>query len=137
MQEARWPSQKWGSDTSMEALRWAKQAEASGVARDHARFVEEIDRALQVALDAGAKTSNHRLAEAVHALMEARAFGQQGKLAEGREDVQSGHHLADPRSRASSSQPFSRLVHEPTRLNMIEGPVSPSRKGIPDGSFLN
>jgi hypothetical protein len=38
------------SDASMEALRWAKQAEASGVARDQARFVEEIDRALQVAL---------------------------------------------------------------------------------------
>jgi hypothetical protein len=37
------------SDASMEALRWAKQAEASGVARDQARFVEEIDRALQVA----------------------------------------------------------------------------------------
>jgi hypothetical protein len=49
------------SDASMEALRWAKQAEASGVARDQARFVEEIDRALQVALDAGAKTPNHRL----------------------------------------------------------------------------
>ena len=77
------------SDASMEALRWAKQAEASGVARDQARFVEEIDRALQVALDAGAKTPNHRLAEAVHALMEARALGQQGNLAEGREDLQS------------------------------------------------
>ncbi|HET9866872.1 MAG TPA: hypothetical protein VFQ06_06245 [Nitrospira sp.] len=34
------------SDASMEALRWAKQAEASGVARDQARLVEEIDRAL-------------------------------------------------------------------------------------------
>ena len=40
------------SEASMEALRWAKQAEASGVARDQARFVEEIDRALQVALHA-------------------------------------------------------------------------------------
>lgn len=84
-----WVLAELGSDASIEALRWAKQAEASGVARDHAGFVEGIERALKVALEASTRNPDHRLAEGVQALTEARALGREGNLAEGREDLQS------------------------------------------------
>jgi mannose-6-phosphate isomerase-like protein (cupin superfamily) len=75
--------------TGRDALRFAKQAEAAGIGRDRDGFVKETDRALQAALDAGARTPSHRLAESVHALMEALALGRQGNLAAAREDLQS------------------------------------------------
>jgi mannose-6-phosphate isomerase-like protein (cupin superfamily) len=82
----------WADTTAngvLEALRWAKQAEASGAERERERFTDYKERALQLALDAGARTPDHRLAEGVHALLEARALGHQDRLADGRENLQS------------------------------------------------
>jgi mannose-6-phosphate isomerase-like protein (cupin superfamily) len=75
--------------TGRDALRFAKQADAAGIGQDHEGFVKQTDRALQAALDAGSRTPSHRLAESVHALMEALALGRQGNLAAAREDLQS------------------------------------------------
>ncbi|HET8721817.1 MAG TPA: cupin domain-containing protein, partial [Nitrospira sp.] len=76
------------SEAVLEALRWAKQAEVSGAAQNRERFMEETERALQAAL-IGGQAPDHRVAESVHALMEAQALGRAGNIAEGREDLQS------------------------------------------------
>jgi mannose-6-phosphate isomerase-like protein (cupin superfamily) len=78
-----------GPHDVMDALRWAKQAEVAGAAQDPERFVEQTDRALQAARGDAGELRDHREAESVHALMEALALGRQGKVAEGREDLQS------------------------------------------------
>ena len=56
----------------------AKQAEVAGATMDQDRFMEQTDRALQAALESGNQAPDHRVAEGVHALMEALAFGRQG-----------------------------------------------------------
>ncbi len=72
-----------------DALRLAKQAEAAGAAADGDQFIRNVDLALDVALEAGSRRPSHRMAEGIHALMEASAQARQGGLAEARENVQS------------------------------------------------
>lgn len=71
-----------------EALRYARQAEAAAAAQNQDRFLTDTDRALQIAMEAGASRPSHRLAEGIHNLTEAAAQGRQGRVAEGREDLQ-------------------------------------------------
>lgn len=72
-----------------EALHFARQAESSAAEKDLDRFTREVDQALDIALKAGAQAPSHRLAEGIHALMEARTLALQGNLDEAREDLQS------------------------------------------------
>lgn len=71
-----------------EALRYAKQAEAAAAGQNQERFLTDTDRALKIAMEAAAGRTSHRLAEGIHSLTEAVALGRQGRVAEGREDLQ-------------------------------------------------
>ncbi|HEU4684893.1 MAG TPA: cupin domain-containing protein [Nitrospira sp.] len=73
----------------MDALRFAKQAEAAAAALNRDRFTAELDRSFQAALEAGAQKPGHRLAEAIHLLREASVQDLQGHPTEGREYLQS------------------------------------------------
>ncbi len=73
----------------IDALRFAKQAESAGAAGDQATFIEQADQASTLVRQAAERESSHRITESLHAVNEASAQARDGKLADGREDMQS------------------------------------------------
>lgn len=115
-----------------EALRLAKQAEAAGAAQERDRFLAQTDRALQLALEAGATNPSHRLAEGVHALTETAALGREGRLPEGREDLQSaiiwltreaGYPLTNPSADWTAGEPAAADASRIKRPGEKEAPT--------------
>ena len=83
------PTEHTPSVTATDALRFARQAESAAAAKDRDRTIDQLNQAFEIALTVGTQSPGHRMAESIHALMEALAQTHQGRLPEAREDMQS------------------------------------------------
>jgi len=97
------------SATAMDALRFAKQAEAAAAAKDRERTITQLNEALEIALAVGTQTPGHRMAESIHALMEALAQTHQGP-ARGTRRYAIGHRLVESRRRNVGHRSFGIIV---------------------------
>jgi mannose-6-phosphate isomerase-like protein (cupin superfamily) len=131
------PSREGVQARVTEALRYARQAEAAAAAQSQDRFLTDTDRALQIAMEAGADRPSHRLAEGIHSLTEAAAHGRQGRVADGREDLQTAIVWLTREAGYPVTNPSSDWTPgEPRRPEPARGELSGKKEGNTMDHFL-